>query len=418
MTVLSILAYLLLGVGALGVLASSVFLMLAFVGAWKYKRYCARLEAQWAIEDITLRAAGKPEWNVPVSVLKPIHGADQYLREDLEHFFQQDHPDFELLFAARTRDDAGLKIVDELATKYPHVEVRIFAVGDPPFPNAKINSLLTLVREARHEVLVMSDSDVGVTQDYLRHLTRIFADSKVGLATCLYRGRHTRGLFSLLEALAMSVAMPAGVVTANLLEGMHFALGPTIVVRKQALDDIGGLLQFQDFSAEDYFLGEFVAAKGWRVELSHVIIDHNVPPDSARTHWDHQVRWARTTRYCRPHGHIGTGLIFAAPYGVLALIGGLLASLTGHITFVGHVTFAMLGWLLFGWACLKGWIQCMTIGWSLLHDPKALRYAWLYPLEDMMGFLAWMMSYLGNGKILWRGEQYQLMMGGRMVKCK
>ena len=212
--------------------------------------------------------------------------------------------------------------------------------------------------------------------------------------------------------------MPSGVITANLLEGMKFALGPTIVARKQALVEMGGLLQFQDFAAEDFYIGNRVAAAGWRVELSHVVIDHNIVPESAGAHWQHQVRWAMMGRYCRPHGHLGTGLIFAAPYGVMALVGGLAVSLTGNPFIAGHVSSAMLAWLLFGIALLKGWSQSFAIGWGVIRDPKALRYAWLYPLEDMMGFLAWMMSYLGSGKIQWRGERYQLMMGGKMVKCK
>jgi len=424
MTILSIFAYLLLGAGALGVLASSVFLGLAFVGAWKFKRHCAQLDSQWAREDAALRAAGKAEWHVPVSVLKPIHGADQYLREDLESFFQQDHPSFELLFAARTRDDAGLKIVDELAAKYPHVNVSVFAVGDPPFPNAKINSLARMVAESKYDILVMSDSDVGVAPDHLRRVTRVFADLRVGLSTCLYRGRHTRGFWSLIESLAYSVSMPSGVITANLLEGMRFALGPTIVARKQALEESGGLLQFQDFAAEDFYIGDRVAAAGWRVELSHVVIDHNIAPESAHIHWEHQVRWAMMGRYCRPHGHIGTGLIFAMPYGLLALIGGTMLNWLGMGSISNYdgifsvsIPFS-LGIALFTVSLFKGWLQSFVIGWGVLCDPKARRFAWLYPIEDFMGFCAWMMSYLGNGKIMWRGEEYQLLVGGRMEKSK
>src|SRR5579872_6842247 len=128
MSVITIIAYILLGAGALGVMASIVFLGISLVGAWKHRQYCAHLSKEWASKTA-------PDKVMPVSVLKPIHGADPYLRGDLEGFFQQDHPDFELLFAARTRDDAGLKVVDELAAQYPHVKVRILEVGDPPFPN-------------------------------------------------------------------------------------------------------------------------------------------------------------------------------------------------------------------------------------------------------------------------------------------
>src|SRR5271168_3779078 len=189
-------AYFLLALGAFGVLTSTIFLCMALAGARHHRSYCERLKAKWAKEG-----ANSQKSILPVSVLMPLHGADQHLRADLEQFFQQQHPEYELLFAARTSDDAGIKIVEELAAAHPQVKVRTFAVGDPPFPNAKINSLITLVREAKHELLVMCDSDVLVDADYLREVTRVFADDeksdplqkKVGMATCLYRGRHTRG---------------------------------------------------------------------------------------------------------------------------------------------------------------------------------------------------------------------------------
>jgi len=129
-----------------------------------------------------------------------------------------------------------------------------------------------------------------------------------------------------------------------------------------------------------------------------------VPRDSVTAHWEHQVRWAKTTRYCRPQGHLGTGLIFAMPYGILALVGGLLAGRPA------------LGLLLFAAAVAKGIVEALVIGWGVVHDAKAVKYCWLYPAEDLVGFAAWAMSYLGGSKIVWRGEVYRLMAQGRMQK--
>jgi len=141
------------------------------------------------------------------------------------------------------------------------------------------------------------------------------------------------------------------------------------------------------------------------VALSHYVIDHMVPPDTAASHWTHQVRWAKTTRYCRPHGHIGTGLIYAMPYGLIALLGGWIS---GHLFWLGLSLFAL--------AALKGVLQSLIFGWGVVKDANAVKYCWLYPLEDLMGFGAWVMSYIGGGKIVWRGEVYRLQMGGRMSK--
>ena len=175
---------------------------------------------------------------------------------------------------------------------------------------------------AAHNILVTSDSDVEVAPNYLRGVVPPLLDPYVGMLTCLYRGKNAGGFWSALDAIGMSVEMSAGVVTANLLEGMKFGLGPTIVVRKDALEKIGGYRVLGDYFSNDFAIGNFIEKAGYRVVLSNHVIDHVVPPMTFRRMWERQVRWAKGTRYSRPKGHVGTGLTFAMPYGILGVPGG------------------------------------------------------------------------------------------------
>ena len=164
-----------------------------------------------------------------------------------------------------------------------------------------------------------TDSDVEVQPNYLREIVPPLLDPKVGMLTCLYRGKNVTNFFSGLTAIGMSVEMPAGVLVADLLAGMKFGLGPTTVVRKDALASIGGYTALRDYIAYDFAIGNLMTKAGYRIVLSRHVIDHVVSQKSFRHMWQNQLRWAQTTRYSRPKGHFGSGLIFAMPYGLLWL---------------------------------------------------------------------------------------------------
>src|ERR1700761_377933 len=182
------------------------------------------------------------DFNPPLSLLKPLHGAEPRLAEHLATFFEQDYPAFEILFCARDASDAGLAIARAVASRYPQIPARFFWTnGQPPYINAKVASMEKMTAEAAHPILVISDSDVRVTPDYLRAVAQPFADERVGAMTCLYRGvAADGGLWSRLEAVGMSVEMTAGVLVANMLEGMQFVLGPTMAVRREMIRQMGG----------------------------------------------------------------------------------------------------------------------------------------------------------------------------------
>jgi len=339
----------------------------------------------------------------PVTLLKPVHGVEPQLRDSLESFFRLDYPQFEIIFGARSLDDAALAIVRDLICKHPKVPVKLVASGKPAWPNAKCWSLAKMVAEAKSDYLVISDSDVEVAPDYLQRVIPPLLEPDVGCVTTVYRGKPTDGLWARLEGLGMSVEMTSGVLVAEMLEGMRFALGPTMALRRNTLEEIGGFAKLSDYCSDDFLIGKWSAAAGYKVVLSSHVIDHVILHESFRQSVIHQARWMKSTRYSRPAGHLGMALTFAMPYGLLGLLAG---AATGRF---------LLGMVLVAAALLNRMLLSVVVGWGAVRDPRALRGCWLYPLRDLMGFGFWVASYFSN-KIRWRGERYRLEVGGKMVR--
>jgi ceramide glucosyltransferase len=384
----------LLALALLGTASSTVFLVLVLAAARRYRRYA---------EDASHRANALPESSLPpVTLLKPVHGMEPRLRENLESFFRQDYPDFEIIFGARSADNAALVVVDELRALYPNVRCKIVLSGPPTWPNAKVFSLDKMIALSRNDYFVISDSDVEAGPDFLRNVVPPLLDPRNGLLTCVYRGVPASSFWSSLEALGMSVEMTSGVLIADMLEGMRFALGAVITTKREVLEIIGGISATADYYSDDFVLGNLVWAAGYNVVLSHYIVDHVLIPSSFPRTFGHQVRWMKSTRYSRPRGHLGSGLTFAVPFGLLGLISA---------TALGH---PVAGIALLATSILNRTVQSLAIGWSVTRDSRALRLCWLYPLRDLMGFITWAASYTSRN-FFWRGETYQFTTGGKIV---
>jgi ceramide glucosyltransferase len=389
-----LLAYILLAVAVAGTLSSWIFLAMSVFGAMKFHRDAAaqRRQAQ-SISDGDLP---------PVSLLKPVHGLESRLRENIESFYKLDYPKYELIFAADFDDNAALGVVREVAVRYPQIPTRIVVTGRPEWFNPPAYAFFRMDDFAKSEILVTSDSDVLVDRNYLREVVPPMLDPKNGMLTCVYRGKNVGGFWSGVHALGMSVEMTAGVVTANMLEGMKFGLGPTIVVRRDALAKIGGFAALSEYFAMDFMLGNLIEKAGHKVVLSRHIIDHVVSPLTFRGVWDHEVRWARSTRGSRRWGHLFSVFVYAMPYGILGFIS---AALPGRV---------WLGVALFAAAFINRVIESWAIGWGITRDP-ASRSLWLYPLRDLLGFFVWCASYLGRYRAVWRSVEYDLLTDGRVV---
>ena len=388
--------YLLLAVAIIGTISSTVVLILALVGAVQFRRIARRERA--AFEKI---CAELP----PVSVLKPVHGNEARLKENLESFFRQKYPKFEILFAADDADDAALPVIREICARYPQIPTRILVTRPPPWPNAQNYSFHCMTDVAAYDILVTSDSDVEVEPDYLRDVSAPLLDPAVGAVTCVFRGKSGGGPWAALDAIGQSVEFTAGVLIANLLEGTKFGLGPTIAVRKDSLARIGGFAAIRQYLSNDFVLGNFIYKAGYKIVLSGRVVDHVSQPMTLRQMWERQLRWAMGTRYSRPKGHPGTVFTFAVPYGILALVS---APILG---------FPWLGVGLFALAWLNRMVECWAIGWWTAGDPFARRAVLIYPLRDLWGFVIWCASYLFH-RSLWRDNRYVLLKGGKLVACR
>ncbi|HEX4020264.1 MAG TPA: bacteriohopanetetrol glucosamine biosynthesis glycosyltransferase HpnI [Acidobacteriaceae bacterium] len=374
--------------GLFGLLTSGIYGAMVLAAAARFRRR-SRLPAS-------------PSFTPPVSLLKPLHGAEPGLDAHLGTFFEQDYPAYEILFCARYADDAGLTVARRVAARYPHVPVQFLTTGEPNLPNAKILSLEHMALAARHDIFIISDSDVRVAPDYVHAVVAPFADANVGAVTCLYRGVAVEGgLWSRLEATGMSIEMTSGVLVAEMLEGMKFALGPTMAVRRSCVQKMGGFLPMGDYCSDDFLLGNWVAEQGSEVVLSHHVIDHVVLHADFRSSMQHQARWMKSTRFSRPKGHFGTLLTFCMPFGLLAAM----AAFALHWPWLGIGVLA--------WSIGSRMALAAAVSQWVLRESSSWQSTLLYPLRDLMGFFFWLASY-GSRKILWRGEVYVLEPGGRM----
>jgi len=390
-------AIFLAALGALGTISSTVFLVLALIGAWRFHS----IARQQRVFEATLNDAQLPF----VSLLKPLHGLEPQLDENLESFFTQDYPQFEVLFAVDHEDDQAAEVARRVMARHQERTSRIIVNGEPPWPNPPAYSFFCMAKEAKGEILVTSDSDVIVEASYLRQVVPPLLRQKTGMLTCVYRGLNTGGFWSLMDAIGMSVEMTAGVLIANWMEGMKFGLGPTIVVRRDALEAIGGYPAIGEYFSNDFVIGNFIAAKGFDIALSRQIISHVVPPMTFQRMWQRQVRWAAGTRRSRPLGHLGSGLVYAVPFGLLALIAGVLLS---------H---GALGAAVLGWSVLNRCVEALAIGWGITRDRECLRRPWLYAVRDLLGFAVWITSYM-KGKITWRDGLFELIDDGRVLRTR
>ena len=341
-----------------------------------------------------------------VSMLKPLHGTEPGMERNLETFFEQDYPEFELLFCARQETDEGLRLAKRVGARYPHVDAQFVTCGEPmpKFHNAKVYSLAKLDSVAKNDLYVTSDADVRVERNYLRQMIQTLKDPHVGLASCVYLGTTEGGFSSQIDAVGKSVEMSSGVLVADMLEGTKFALGATMAVRRKSFQDVGGFDELGQFYADDFVLGNRLAKQGTGVLLATHVIRLMVQDSPFWLSFRNQLRWMQSTRRSRPWGHLGTGLTFAMPFGVVGLLWGVSS---------GH---ALLGLMWLAAMVLNRWVQSFAV-LRALGDSNWLHGMLLYPIRDMLGSVLWMASY-GGDNFYYRGKVYKLKDGGRVEESE
>jgi len=334
----------------------------------------------------------------PVSLLKPVRGADFATYENFASFCRQEYPDYEILFAVNDAEDAAIPVIRRLMAEFPSRQVRLLVGAENLGANRKVNKLARLSREAQYEILALTDGDVRVGPDYLREVVAPFADDSIGAVTSFYRGIVEKGLAANLEAIGATSDFFPGVLMAEWTEGVKFALGASIVTTKRWLAKIGGFASIGGMLSDDYELGLRIAKAGGRVLLSPEAVWTVYPAQTAKSFWDHQVRWARTVRLCRPLSYFGLVFTLGLPWVLLAAIVAPKPWIAGAYLLAYLVLRHAMAW---------------TAGVWGVRDEVLKHKIWLVPLRDAIHFAVWLAAFVSN-RIIWGGEKFAIRKG-RMV---
>jgi len=337
-------------------------------------------------------APASSSFTPPVSILKPIYGLDRETYENYASFCVQDYAEYEILFCVSDEADPAVPVIRKIIQDFPDRTIRLLVGSEPLGVSDKVNKLCRMAREAQHEILIVSDSDVRVDADYLRATVAPFQDAKVGGVTGLYRGLTDGSLAADLEAIGNSTDFVAGVLVAWLFSEVNFMLGATMAVRKTVLAEIGGFESMVDYFSDDYELGNRIAAKGHRVALIPHTVAIVYPQQTMRDAFQHQLRWNLSIRFSRPAGHLGLIFTQGLPLAILAA-----------------VCAPSIGWavaVLAAYIILRR-VSAWKIGVAGMKDLNLRNKMELLLLRDAFAFVVWVASFFPR-QILWRGKEFQV----------
>lgn len=336
------------------------------------------------------------EFTPPITILKPVKGGDEESFENFASFCRQDYPCFQIVFAVADKEDPSLSVIRRLMNEYPAVDMSL--VIDPAVhgPNYKVCNLMHAYPLAKHDILIVCDSDIRVGPDYLCQVASPFRDNSVGLVTSLYRSPRVRNIPTALEAMGFTAEMIPNVMVALYLEGLTFALGASMAVRREALEKIGGFQALVDYLADDYQLGNMIHRAGYRLELSAFFVESVMRRETLSGILSRQLRWARTMRASRPAGYFASVVTQPVPAIILALV------VSG---------FSMHGWIASGILGVSRLLVCMVFSRTFVRDGLLPRFLWLLPPRDILAFGVWALSFLGS-RVVWRSRVFTVLAGG------
>lgn len=334
-----------------------------------------------------------------VSILKPVKGMDEDSYDNFASFCcQQYSGELQLVFAAASPDDAVIPVIRQLIDDFTNHDISLVINPALHGPNYKVSNLINAFPQAKHDIIIVSDSDISVEPNYLQSVIAHFSDPQVGLVTSLYRTSDVHGIATALEALGFTAEMIPNVLVARQLEGLSFALGASMAVRREALAAIGGFEILAGYLADDYQLGNKIHRAGWRIALDACFVESVIKPESLMAVLSRQLRWARTMRASRPGGYLASGITLPFP-------AALLATLLAPSPAIGIAAVALLYGVRLS--------VCTILSRRFVRDNLFPRWLWLLPLRDMLAFFTWALSFLGN-RVEWRGSRFVLKPGGKI----
>ncbi len=352
----------------------------------------------WFADRRRQRALGL-QYTPAATIFKPARGTDAQAYDNFASFCRQDYPEFQIIFGVQDANDPVIPVIEKLQGAFPACDIALVVSPNEIGFNRKVSNLQNMLARAKHEVLLIADSDIHVGPDYLRRVVAPLQQAHVGMVTCLYRGTNATTLGGLLENIGITSTFGPEACTARALEGIKFALGSTIVLKRALLEKIGGFPAVADYLADDFLLGNYTAAAGYEVVLSDYVVEHVAGPDSLGAMLRHQLRWGRSTRISRPWGYRGLILTYGTAMALLALLAW---------------QFSAFAWWLLAVTLLMRALPALVIGVLGLCDYTLARWFWLVPLRDLITFGVWLVSFIGD-EIHWRGTNFRVLPGGKLA---
>jgi len=328
---------------------------------------------------------------------RPICGLEAELEENLRSCFVQDYPRYEIVFGVRDPDDPALPVVRKVMAEYPGFDATLLVTrGEVAGTNRKVATLVTICRQAKYGIIVVADSDIRMAPDSLSSIASCYEDETVGAVTCLTVARPAGGVASTLGAMFLNEEfLPANLV-AKAVEPLTYCYGPTMSARRSALDAIGGFEALTDHLADDYLLGNRIAALGLRVELAGRAGLNVLHEPSLKALFLHELRWARTIRTVRPLGYAGTIVTMPMPWAVAVLLAS---------------GFSPAGWLALAAAIALR--LSMQLAVRRTFRLEAVPAFWWIPVREILSFSVWVASHLGQA-VLWKRNRFRVSTDGRL----
>ena len=350
-------------------------------------------------------AAKKPRCSdqPAVSILKPVKGMDEDSYQNFASFCAQEYSgDVQTIFAVASSEDPAIEIIRRLAGDFPDRDISLVVNPTIHGPNYKVSNLINAFPMVKHDIIVICDSDIRVSSGYLASVAAHFSNPEVGLVASLYRTSKVHGVATAIEATGFSAEMIPNVMTAMRLEGLSFALGASMAVRREALADIGGFQTLSDYLADDYQLGNKIHRAGWKIALDDCFVESMISRENLATTFSRQLRWARTMRVSRPGGYLALGITLPFPALLFAALSAPSLTVALAAVFLLYVTRLSVA---------------IVFSRHFVRDNLLPSWLWLIPLRDMLAFFSWLLSFLGN-RVEWRGARFVLKTGGKLEEVR
>lgn len=384
------------------IIVDILYVLLLLVVATNVASAAYVLTAIHRVDGFKRRAGGSGIFRPPITVLKPICGLDIGLYENLRSLCRQDYPQYQVVFGIQDAADPAVRVIERLIGEFPETDITLIVDSSVAGANLKVSNLENIYHAAKHDLILIADSDMRVDEKYLATVVAPFEDSKVGAVTCLYKGTSAKGLPSLLASMFINEwFLPSVLVSAGLRE-IRFCLGATMAVRRHLFDMIGGFKTLARYLADDHMLGKLISAHGFKVALSGYIVENVVFEKSFKALFQHELRWARTVRSVEPFGHAFSFIMYGVP---LAFLGALMVDLTFDWDWFEAALIALA-------VSLRLWMHIVVR--KKLGLPKDDRSPWLVPVRDVLSFVIWGASFFGR-RIDWKDKKFAVDTDGLLV---